>query len=819
MAGKPPDPETPALAPTMGAGEGKDALPPDGPRAGVLLGKRYKMDVLLGVGGMGSVYRAVDEVLGKEVALKFLDEKLVLGQASFEWLRDEVLLAQEVSHKNVCRTYDLEEVDDRWVVKMEYIDGETLAQRVARVGRLDVSKTLAIARQIAEGLGAAHDRGVVHRDLKPHNVLLEAATGRVVLMDFGLARMAELAGRTAEGVAGTPEFMAPEQARGREVDGRADLYALGCVLYYMLVGEVVFPAKGAMAAALRHVEDPPPDVRAKRPDVPAWLAAVIARLLEKDPARRFPDARALLAALAPPRPRWPRVAAVGVAVVALGAAGLTWHALRPRPEWRPVVRELQPSYEENSDAPVFSPDGTLIAYGSDRERANHWRIYVDSLADGSSRAITAPALSPSFPIWTRDGGAILFGVRSGGHTDVLRVRLAGGEPELVVRGIANGAADCGAGRLVFVRPAGRESPFQRLVVRDADGAERDLVRVAPPDYVPYFRCDRAGTRVVYTLTRGIGGDGFFGRTDIRLIGLDGSRPRILTDDGKQNNFAPFHPDGRSIVFSSMRGGKHNLWELPLSGGPPAQLTFGEGPDWVPDISPDGQTILFDIDVTNVPIVAYGADGARRVLTSVAEETRKLAVAPDGRDLVAGVRRGGADYVVIVPTVGGEERTLAEGQAPSFTPAGTEVAYMVPGTPTRVYAIARAGGAPRLVGELPGQNGDLNVGPDGMIHVASLWPAARRRGASRCRGGRQSARRQPPGCMSFRRRQAAGVRRSGWRAVAWSLRTCSRRERGLTIRPRTRSGRMRWRGTGTALRWSTTMIPRCTVSIWQPAPMP
>ncbi len=207
------------------------------------------------------------------------------------------------------------------------------------------------------------------------------------------------------------------------------------------------------------------------------------------------------------------------------------------------------------------------------------------------------------------------------------------------------------------------------------------------------------------------------RSDIRLIGLDGSGARSLTDDGQENTQATFHPDGRSIVFSSKRGGKQNLWELPLSGGPPAQLSFGEGPDMAPDISPDGQTILFDIDVTNLPIFAHGADGARRVLTSVAEATDKLAVAPDGRDLVAAVRRGGADHVVIVPTVGGEERTLAEGQTPSFTPAGTEVVYVVPGTPIRVYAIARVGGAPRLVGELPGQAADLNVGPDGTIHVA------------------------------------------------------------------------------------------------------
>jgi serine/threonine protein kinase len=712
MGDKAPDGDGAALGPTLDAGEtndpGHDAL-----RPARMLGKRYRIENLVGAGGMGSVYRAIDEALGKEVALKFLDERRD-GRVGFERLCDEVLLAQEVSHKNVCRTYDLEEIDDRWVVKMEYIDGETLAQRIARDGPLDVTEALIIARQIVEGLGAAHERGVIHRDLKPHNVLLEADTGRVVLMDFGLARMVELDGRSLEGIAGTPEFMAPEQARGREVDGRADLYALGCVLYYMLVGDIVFPAEGAMAAALRHVEDPPPDVRSRRPQVPGWLAATIARLLQKLPEQRFSDARAVLAALAGPRRRWPRLAAVGLGMAALSMAVVSF-AYWPSREWRPVIRELPPAHEENSDAPRWSPDGRSIAYFSDRDRTGHFRVYIDSLADGSSRPVTPPGLFAIFPAWTRDGEAILFHAEIDGHASIHRVSLAGGAPELVVPDTFRpGAIDCGAGRLVFAR-ADRDHAGPRLVTRDAGGIERDLVRLAPGDEVPYFDCDRAGTRVAYTLARHGESPP---RRDIWLVGLDGSGARALTQDGKGNTAAAFHPDGRSIVFTSNRGGKHNIWELPLAGGHPEQLTFGEGPDLTPAISPDGKTLLFQIDTTSHQIFAYGLDGGRRRLTSVAGgRTLKLAASPDGRDLVAGVRRGDRDQVVIVPTAGGGERVLVDGQLPGFTPDGTEVIYVNAGASGRVFAVARGGGAPRLVGELPGRPFDLHVAQDRMIHVA------------------------------------------------------------------------------------------------------
>ena len=192
------------------------------------LGGRYQIVELLGKGGMGEVYLAMDEVLaGKAVALKVVNRpEEDEGAASLDELRREVLLAQQVTHRNVCRIYDLERLDGRWMIKMEWIAGETLASRIAR-GRLGVDEALAIARQIALGLEAAHREGVIHRDLKSSNVMIEESTRRVVVLDFGIAQAAS--GEVVSDRAGTPAFMAPEQVRGAKLDARSDVFALGCV--------------------------------------------------------------------------------------------------------------------------------------------------------------------------------------------------------------------------------------------------------------------------------------------------------------------------------------------------------------------------------------------------------------------------------------------------------------------------------------------------------------------------------------------------------------------------------------------------------------
>ena len=271
---------------------------------------------------MGSVYLADDEVLEKQVALKVLKADVAArSPTTMTQLRDEVRLAQKVTHPNVCRTYDLEEVEGRFLVKMEYVDGENLSDKIASADRISVEDALGIARAVASGLAAAHAQGVIHRDLKPQNIVIERGTGRLVLMDFGIARATE--GTTVETRAvGTPDYMAPEQARAGTIDGRTDLYALGCLLYYMLVGEVPFPASTPMATVLRHLMDPIPDPRETFPDLPQWLSRVIRRLLDKEPDNRYADAAEVLRALDGPRRRnWKMIVAAGAAGVTLAAAG------------------------------------------------------------------------------------------------------------------------------------------------------------------------------------------------------------------------------------------------------------------------------------------------------------------------------------------------------------------------------------------------------------------------------------------------------------------------------------------------------------------
>jgi serine/threonine protein kinase len=677
--------------------------------AGFVLGKRYTIERLVGKGGMGAVYLAIDDVLGKDVALKVVNERYA---GDFGRLRNEVLLAHEVTHRNVCRTHDLEEVDGHWLVKMEYIDGETLADRVAAGGRLAIPEACAIARQIAVGLAAAHVRGVVHRDLKPQNILIERDTDRVVLMDFGLARLSELAGLCADGVAGTPEFMAPEQARGLEVDGRADLYALGCVLHYMLTGQTVFPGKTGMAAAMRHAEDPPPEPRGLRPDIPAWLAQLILRLLEKDPERRPADAAQVATALDGPPRRARRIAVLGLLAAAFG--GVVWLLARPQPEWRPLLRDIVPTYEESAKWVSFSPDGKLIAYMSDRDNGGIQGIHVDSLADGSSRIVSPPGVNMWRPRWTRDGRAILAVAPS--MTEIYRLPIDGGPPELLARS-AIAPEDCN-GRLLFIR---MDSPdcylCSRIVLREPDGGERDLVRFTAKEMATVAHCDRAGRRVVYTVISGRHQFGTRQRSDLWIVSLDGGSPRQLTTDGLGNHHGSFHPDGKSIVFTSARTGANKLWELPLSGGPPEQLTFGAESDANPDVSPDGRMVAYELDFGSAALVAYTVPGGvRRKLSSRSEALSALQMTPDGNEIIAAAVRGTEEVIVAIDTRQGTERTVVGGLTPAVSPDGREIFYSVHGSPTRVLAVPRTGGAPRPVTEVSHPIRYLGAGADGQLHM-------------------------------------------------------------------------------------------------------
>ncbi len=255
------------------------AFPP-----GAMLGERYRVVGMLGKGGMGEVYRADDLKLGQTVALKFLPKAVSTDESLLARFHAEVRLARQVSHPNVCRIYDIGEIEGRHFLSMEYVDGEDLSSLLKRIGHLPVDKTVDIARQLCAGLHAAHEKGVLHRDLKPANIMLDGR-GRVRITDFGLAVAAEEAANVGE-ISGTPAYMAPEQLAGKPASVRSDLYALGLVLYEVATGKRAFDALTLAEMRRKHEQETPAAPSAILQGFDPAVERVILRCLEKDPRAR-----------------------------------------------------------------------------------------------------------------------------------------------------------------------------------------------------------------------------------------------------------------------------------------------------------------------------------------------------------------------------------------------------------------------------------------------------------------------------------------------------------------------------------------------------
>jgi hypothetical protein len=270
-----------------------DAIAASGFTPGAILAGRYRIIGLIGRGGMGEVYRADDLKLGQPVALKFLPKHLSHDKERLERFFAEVRNARQVAHPNVCRVYDIGDVDGEHFLSMEYVDGEDLASLLKRIGRLPPDKALDLSRQLCAGLAAAHDRGILHRDLKPANVMVDGR-GRARIMDFGLAVGAEGGG---EDGSGTPAYMAPEQFSGKPATVRSDLYALGLVLYELSTGRRAFDAVTIAAYRKKHAEETPTRPSAVLPDFDPAVERVILRCIEKDPAQRPASAAKVAAAL------------------------------------------------------------------------------------------------------------------------------------------------------------------------------------------------------------------------------------------------------------------------------------------------------------------------------------------------------------------------------------------------------------------------------------------------------------------------------------------------------------------------------------------
>ena len=296
--------------------------------AGTILAGRYRIVGLVGAGGMGEVYKAEDLKLDHPVALKFLPEMLALSPAALARFHGEVRIARQVSHPNVCRVYDIGDVDGLQFLTMEFIDGEDLASLLRRIGRLPSDKAVEVARQLCAGLAAAHDAGVIHRDLKPHNVMIDGR-GRARVTDFGVAALAREV-RQDNVIAGTPAYMAPEQLRGADATVRSDIYALGLILYEIFTGKRAIQVNSLVDAVLHHSTAtaiaPPSSAVA---DIDPLVERVILRCLEKDPGTRPASAIQVAAALPGGDPLQAALAAGETPSPEMVAASGSTDAMRP----------------------------------------------------------------------------------------------------------------------------------------------------------------------------------------------------------------------------------------------------------------------------------------------------------------------------------------------------------------------------------------------------------------------------------------------------------------------------------------------------------
>lgn len=273
------------------AGAATTAARADVPRVGAVLAGRYELLAVLGSGGMGTVYSAQDRELDEVVAVKLLRPELAATPGGQDRLRREVKLARRITHRNVARTFELGEHAGQRFLTMEFVAGESLAQVLRRRGRLAFGRAAPIFLGVCEALAAAHEAGIVHRDVKPDNVMLDQ-DGRVVVTDFGIAAFRDEAS-TGAAISGTPAYMAPEQLEGRQPTPQTDLYALGALVFEVLTGELPWRAPTVVAALYRRLDEPPPDPRALAPEVPDAVAALVVRCMQRAPAERPASATAV----------------------------------------------------------------------------------------------------------------------------------------------------------------------------------------------------------------------------------------------------------------------------------------------------------------------------------------------------------------------------------------------------------------------------------------------------------------------------------------------------------------------------------------------
>jgi eukaryotic-like serine/threonine-protein kinase len=701
---------------------------------GTVLG-RFRLEERLGSGGMGQVYRARDVALDRDVAIKLLPPEAVATPERRRRFETEAKVVATLSHPGIVPVYDIGESGGIPYIVQELVSGQTIDELIWKGGPLPVDRIAECGIEVAEALAKAHDAGILHRDVKPGNLILDA-DGHVRVFDFGLAKILERPGGrsgevdpvTNDGmVVGTVHYMSPEQAQGHEVDARSDIFSLGIVLYEMATGKHPFDGPSVVDVMHSIVHEPAAPIDAKATPLPDAFVVILEKALEKRPDERYQSTRELsadlrrflrrsrdISALRPivrdriptvsvpvaRRPWWRRAVVAGaLGLLLLGVGVWARHRRIPTPQPPMAIRNfLQTDFREED--PVFSPDGKGFVYASNE--AGSYNIYFRLITSTSPIRLTHMEGDNRFASFSPDGGTVLFTHEdpSTGQSSIMAVPTLGGPVRSILDRAEQPHPSSDGRRLLFIQRTGQRTV---LMVADADGTGQQVLVDGGVGQLVGARFSHDGKFIAYihqeTYPNILG--------DVWKVPTSGGKPvRLTTDRRDVMGHVDLLPDDSAILFSSSRTGTASIWMVPSRGGEAIQVVPASSWLLSPSLSPDGHSIL----AQSRRFISDGwefslADGHGRQLTNCGSVWAPARL-PDGRLLYGDWTLPG-DLEIFLEDPRGTRTRLAIGGTPRPSLDGRHVYFASTlANADRVIAVMdMTGGPPRPVTKFVGRGDD------------------------------------------------------------------------------------------------------------------